>query len=188
MMKLSGAIVLAGALLIGSPLYAAGEGWNVNTGHSQPDDYTPGQGIPDGNGNGNGQGYGNGSGHGYGNGTGQGYGNGHGNGNDYGNGHGDGYGSGQGNGGGYGNGNGQGSGNDHSNVNSGFNADAVVDLPPEVWTQGQNNNQPPCQRCCTHENRSYTEGSVVKMEGVLLQCARDERSWGTNNLTWQRVK
>lgn len=67
------------------------------------------------------------------------------------------------------------------------NADVVVDMPPEVWTQGQNN-QPPCLRCCSYQNRSYTEGSVVKMEGVLLQCVRDEKSFGTNNLIWQTVK
>lgn len=67
------------------------------------------------------------------------------------------------------------------------NADVVVDMPPEVWSQGQNN-QPPCLRCCSYQNRSYTEGSVVKMEGVLLQCVRDEKSFGTNNLIWQSVK
>ena len=67
------------------------------------------------------------------------------------------------------------------------NTDVVVDMPPEVWTQGQNN-QPPCLRCCSYQNRSYTEGSVVKMEGVLLQCVRDEKSFGTNNLIWQTVK
>lgn len=70
----------------------------------------------------------------------------------------------------------------------GVNADVMVDMPPEVWTQGQNNNQPPCLRCCTYQNRSYTEGSVVKMEGVLLQCSRDEKSYGTNNLIWQTIK
>jgi len=77
---------------------------------------------------------------------------------------------------------------EQENTQSGGNADVVVDMPPEVWTQGQNNNQPPCLRCCTYENRSYTEGSVVKMEGVLLQCRRDEQSYGTNNLIWQTVK
>ncbi|MGK6325638.1 MULTISPECIES: YnjH family protein [Erwinia] len=69
----------------------------------------------------------------------------------------------------------------------GVNADVMVDMPPEAWTQGQNN-QPPCLRCCTYQNRSYTEGSVVKMEGVLLQCSRDEKSYGTNNLIWQTIK
>ncbi|QHM71189.1 hypothetical protein C7M51_01474 [Mixta intestinalis] len=69
------------------------------------------------------------------------------------------------------------------------NSDVVVDLPPEVWTQGQNGTQAsPCLRCCTYENRSYSEGAIVKAEGILLQCARDEKSLGTNNLIWRIVK
>ena len=69
------------------------------------------------------------------------------------------------------------------------NSDVVVDLPPEVWTQGQNRSQnPPCLRCCIYENRSYSEGAVVKAEEVLLQCVRDEKSLGTNNLIWRIVK
>ncbi|OON40460.1 hypothetical protein BTJ39_08610 [Izhakiella australiensis] len=73
-------------------------------------------------------------------------------------------------------------------MQNGGNADVIVDMPPEAWSQGQNNNQPPCLRCCTFENRQYSEGSVVKSEGVLLQCARDEHSIGTNNLIWKIVK
>lgn len=81
-----------------------------------------------------------------------------------------------------------GHGNSNGN-NSGGNTDVIVDLPPEVWTQGNSNNsQPPCQRCCIYENRSYTEGAVLKSEGVLLQCVRDEQSLGTNNLIWRIVK
>ncbi|MEM6159124.1 DUF1496 domain-containing protein [Erwinia sp. P6884] len=87
---------------------------------------------------------------------------------------------------------GQGHGDGYDNVpdtgNDGYNADVVVDLPPEAWSKGGSGNQKPCLRCCTYENRSYTEGSVVKMEGVLLQCRRDEQSIGTNNLIWQIVK
>ncbi|WP_261643595.1 YnjH family protein [Erwinia mallotivora] len=73
---------------------------------------------------------------------------------------------------------------------TGRGSGVVIDMPPQVWTQNQNsnNNQPPCQRCCIWQNRSYTEGSVVKMEGVLLQCARDEQSFGTNNLIWKPLK
>ncbi|MTD25730.1 YnjH family protein [Erwinia sorbitola] len=80
-----------------------------------------------------------------------------------------------------------GHGNNGGN-NGGGNTDVVVDMPPEVWTQGNSNNQQPCQRCCVYENRSYTEGAVLKTEGVLLQCARDEQSLGTNNLIWRIVK
>ncbi|MCS4497059.1 MULTISPECIES: YnjH family protein [Pantoea] len=69
----------------------------------------------------------------------------------------------------------------------GTNTDVIVDMPPEVWTQGQNSQQN-CLQCCIFENRNYTEGAVVKSEGVLLQCARDEKSLGTNNLIWKIVK
>ncbi|MFV9669443.1 YnjH family protein [Pantoea sp. KXB45] len=71
--------------------------------------------------------------------------------------------------------------------NNGTNTDVVVDLPPEAWTQAERR-QPDCLRCCIFENRNYTEGAVVKSEGVLLQCARDEQSLGTNNLIWKIVK
>lgn len=65
--------------------------------------------------------------------------------------------------------------------------DLQVNVPPEVFkTQGQQ--QPaPCNQCCIYQNQSYTEGSVVKMEGVLLQCQRDEHVLGTNPLMWRRV-
>ena len=68
------------------------------------------------------------------------------------------------------------------------NTDVVVDMPPEVWTQGQNNQQSNCLQCCTFENRSYSEGAVVKAEGVLLQCGRDEKVMGTNPLIWKIIK
>ncbi|MBS0880848.1 YnjH family protein [Pantoea sp. JGM49] len=68
------------------------------------------------------------------------------------------------------------------------NTDVVVDMPPEVWTQGQNNQQSNCLQCCTYENRSYSEGAVVKAEGVLLQCGRDEKVMGTNPLIWKIIK
>lgn len=79
----------------------------------------------------------------------------------------------------------------HRQVQQGYsnsgNADVVVDMPPDVWTQGQNR-RPDCARCCIFEDRTYSEGAVVKTEGVLLQCSRDEKSLGTNNLIWQRVQ
>ncbi|QDY42093.1 YnjH family protein [Candidatus Pantoea soli] len=70
---------------------------------------------------------------------------------------------------------------------SGNNTDVVVDMPPEAWTQGQNR-QPACLQCCIYENRTYSEGAVVKAEGVLLQCARDEKVLGTNPLIWKIIK
>lgn len=69
----------------------------------------------------------------------------------------------------------------------GSDTDVIVNMPAEAWTQGQNRQQN-CLQCCIFENRNYTEGAVVKSEGVLLQCARDEKSLGTNNLIWKIVK
>ncbi|ORM75133.1 hypothetical protein HA48_01365 [Pantoea wallisii] len=69
----------------------------------------------------------------------------------------------------------------------GTNTDVVVDMPSEVWTQGQNR-QRDCLQCCIYENRNYSEGAVVKAEGVLLQCARDEKVLGTNPLIWKIIK
>lgn len=68
------------------------------------------------------------------------------------------------------------------------NGAVIVDMPPEVWNQGRGGNQQPCPRCCVYENRNYTEGAVLKAEGVLLQCARDEKSLGTHNLIWRMVR
>ncbi|QKJ87325.1 DUF1496 domain-containing protein [Paramixta manurensis] len=74
-------------------------------------------------------------------------------------------------------------------LHSGGNTDVVVDMPPEVWTQGQNRQQStPCAQCCLYENRSYSEGAVVKAEGILLQCTRDEKVLGTNPLVWRQLK
>ncbi|MEZ3498834.1 DUF1496 domain-containing protein [Pantoea sp. KPR_PJ] len=70
---------------------------------------------------------------------------------------------------------------------TGTSADVVVDMPPDVWTQGQNS-APGCQLCCIFDNRSYSEGAIVKSEGVLLQCARDEKVLGTHPLIWKIVK
>ncbi|MBA0213605.1 DUF1496 domain-containing protein [Pectobacterium brasiliense] len=68
--------------------------------------------------------------------------------------------------------------------------DIVVPVPLEVWGAGttvreQNNT---CQQCCVYENRYYSEGAVVNIEGVVLQCVRDKQTLGTNNLIWQLVK
>lgn len=71
---------------------------------------------------------------------------------------------------------------------SGSHTDVRVDMPPEVWTQGRNNHQPDCLRCCLFGNQQYSEGAVVKSEGVLLQCMRDGKSVGTNTLIWKIVR
>jgi hypothetical protein len=42
--------------------------------------------------------------------------------------------------------------------------------------------------CCIYQDQNYSEGAVVRADGVLLQCQRDERTISTNPLVWRRVK
>ncbi|MEC5341614.1 DUF1496 domain-containing protein [Brenneria populi] len=68
--------------------------------------------------------------------------------------------------------------------------DIVVPVPAEVWNagsaaRGQNSD---CPRCCVYENRRYSEGAVLKVDGAVLQCVRDKQTVGTNDLIWQPLK
>ena len=64
-----------------------------------------------------------------------------------------------------------------------------VNVPPEVFSNNMNN-QPvqPCSQCCTYQDQNYSEGSIIKVEGVLLQCLRNEKVISTNPLVWKRIK
>ncbi|WPD76145.1 YnjH family protein [Dickeya fangzhongdai] len=74
------------------------------------------------------------------------------------------------------------------------NTEVVVPVPPQViWGNGNSGNvqreaQVNCMSCCIYQNRNYSEGSVVRAEGVLLQCQRDKGNLGTNNLVWRIIK
>ncbi|MFC3395663.1 DUF1496 domain-containing protein [Brenneria rubrifaciens] len=68
--------------------------------------------------------------------------------------------------------------------------DIVVPVPADAWGAGsaareRNTN---CMRCCVYENRNYSEGAILKVEGALLQCVRDKQTVGTNDLIWQLIK
>lgn len=64
-----------------------------------------------------------------------------------------------------------------------------VNVPPEVFSNSGNTQQAqPCSQCCIYENQNYSEGAVIKAEGVLLQCQRDEKTISTNPLVWRRVR
>lgn len=62
-----------------------------------------------------------------------------------------------------------------------------VNVPPEVFSSGGQRPQP-CNQCCVYQDENYSEGAVVKADGILLQCQRDERALSTNPLVWRRVK
>lgn len=67
--------------------------------------------------------------------------------------------------------------------------DIEVNVPPEVFSSGGHaSRSQPCIQCCVYANQNYSEGAVIKTEGVLLQCQRDERTLSTNPLVWRRVK
>nr|WP_227983211.1 DUF1496 domain-containing protein [Dickeya poaceiphila] len=81
-----------------------------------------------------------------------------------------------------------------STMPGGVNTEVVVPVPPQViWGNGNGGNvqrepQANCMSCCIYQNRNYSEGAVVRAEGVLLQCQRDKSNLGTNNLVWRIIK
>lgn len=65
--------------------------------------------------------------------------------------------------------------------------DLEVNVPSEVFSTTGRQAQP-CVQCCIYANQNYSEGAVIKENGVLLQCQRDEKTLSTNPLVWRRVK
>lgn len=65
--------------------------------------------------------------------------------------------------------------------------DVEVSVPPEVFSSSGQRGQP-CSQCCIYESANYSEGAVIKAEGVLLQCQRDDKTLSTNPLVWRRVR
>ncbi|MCU6671217.1 YnjH family protein [Enterobacteriaceae bacterium H4N4] len=74
-----------------------------------------------------------------------------------------------------------------SQADSRFGSNVDVSVPPEVFSSGGQRAQP-CNQCCIYQDQNYSEGAVVKAEGVLLQCQRDPQAISTNPLVWRRVK
>lgn len=68
-----------------------------------------------------------------------------------------------------------------------FRPNVEVNVPPEVFSSSGQRSQP-CNLCCIYQDQNYSEGAVIKAEGVLLQCQRDERTLSTNPLVWRRVR
>lgn len=68
-----------------------------------------------------------------------------------------------------------------------YRPDVQVNVLPEVFSSSGQRAQP-CNQCCIYQDQNYSEGAVVKADGVLLQCQRDEKTISTNPLVWRRVK
>ena len=45
--------------------------------------------------------------------------------------------------------------------------DVEVNVPPEVFSSSGQRAQP-CNQCCIYQDQNYSEGAVVKADGVLL--------------------
>ena len=65
--------------------------------------------------------------------------------------------------------------------------DVEVNVPPEVFSSSGQRAQP-CNQCCIYQDQNYSEGAVVKADGVLLQGQRDVRPISPTPLVWRRVK
>ncbi|EMN3919699.1 YnjH family protein [Citrobacter farmeri] len=72
-------------------------------------------------------------------------------------------------------------------ANQNIRPDVQVNVPPGVFSSGGQRAQP-CNQCCIYQDQNYSEGAVIKADGVLLQCQRDEKTLSTNPLVWRRVK
>lgn len=58
-------------------------------------------------------------------------------------------------------------------ANQPYRPDVQVNVPPEVFSSSGQRAQP-CSQCCIYQDQNYSEGAVIKADGVLLQCQRDE--------------
>ncbi|MDY0971039.1 DUF1496 domain-containing protein [Siccibacter turicensis] len=65
--------------------------------------------------------------------------------------------------------------------------DVEVNVPAEVFSSGGHRAQP-CAQCCIYQDENYSEGAVIRTEGVLMQCQRDDKTLSTNPLVWRRVR
>ncbi|TSJ51962.1 DUF1496 domain-containing protein [Atlantibacter subterranea] len=68
-----------------------------------------------------------------------------------------------------------------------YRPDVDVNVPAEVFSSGGQRAQH-CNQCCVYQDQNYSEGAVIKAEGVLLQCQRDDKTISTHPLVWRRVK
>ena len=65
--------------------------------------------------------------------------------------------------------------------------DVEVYIPPEIFNSDDVNMQN-CLQCCVYQGQNYSEGAVIRVEGLLLQCKRNESTISTNPLVWRHVK
>ncbi|MBK4714221.1 MULTISPECIES: DUF1496 domain-containing protein [Tenebrionibacter/Tenebrionicola group] len=62
-----------------------------------------------------------------------------------------------------------------------------LNVAPELFNHRGQRAQP-CNRCCVYQDQNYSQGAVIRVGSVLLQCQRDEKTVGTNPLLWRRIR
>lgn len=65
--------------------------------------------------------------------------------------------------------------------------DVEVYIPSEAFNSSGQSMQA-CLQCCVYQGQNYSEGAVIRVEGLLLQCKRNESTISTNPLVWRHVK
>ena len=68
--------------------------------------------------------------------------------------------------------------------------DVVLPISPDIWGKNAHTQAvvQPCNRCCIYQDQNYSEGAVLKIDGEMLQCARDHNVVSTHPLIWVRLK
>ena len=72
-------------------------------------------------------------------------------------------------------------------ANPHYRPDVEVNVPPEVFSSGGQSAQPVLSAAFIRI-KIILKGRVIKAEGILLQCQRDDKTLSTNPLLWRRVK
>ncbi|HFZ8995986.1 TPA: DUF1496 domain-containing protein [Citrobacter freundii] len=72
-------------------------------------------------------------------------------------------------------------------ANQTYRPDVEVNVPAEMFSSAGQQTQP-CSQCCVYQDENYSEGAVIKVEGILLQCQRDDKTLSTHPLLWRRVR
>jgi hypothetical protein len=69
----------------------------------------------------------------------------------------------------------------------GYGSGVQVVLPPQAFTQ--THRQEPCRQCCVYNDKTYSEGAVITVKSIVLQCVRDKGVLSTSpQLSWQQLK
>ncbi|NIH15604.1 DUF1496 domain-containing protein [Serratia symbiotica] len=67
--------------------------------------------------------------------------------------------------------------------------DVVLPISPDICSKNAHKTAvQPCNRCCIYQEQNYSEVAVLKIDGEMLQCARDHNVVSTHPLIWVHLK